>query len=441
MAEAVAEVKDLLEKDDLSAEDSLRLFRAALTDADCADALQALLAAAEDGKRGKARTAAKVRRALAHWALGRTRQALEELEGVEPSEARAFVLGRCAAEIGDYALARKAYEDGIKVVGDSILLLAGAADAALELGEIDATKKRLAQIEKLRGPNDVEGHFLRGRMAEQEGDHDKAEEHYERVIVIDPDHSSALFRLGYHYALRADDEKAIECYERCRELEPVTINALLNLGCLYEDHDQYDEAIDCYEQVLKVVPNHARARLYLKDAEASLKMYYDEDLERRADRRSQILKVPVTDFELSVRSRNCLNKMNIRNLGDLIQKTEEELLAYKNFGETSLMEIKQMLAQKGLRLGMGRPDEAVLDEVVEPAQAVSEELMQKPLGDLDLSVRSRKCMERLEINTIGDLLRKTEAELLAAKNFGATSLSEIKQKLAELGLRLKGAEF
>src|SRR5256714_8014046 len=77
---------------------------------------------------------------------------------------------------------------------------------------------------------------------------------------------------------------------------------------------------------------------------------YDGD-DRRGDRRSQVLDIPITDFELSVRSRNCLKKMNIRSLGDLLRTTEQELLSYKNFGETSLNEIKSLLAQKGLRLG------------------------------------------------------------------------------------------
>ena len=65
----------------------------------------------------------------------------------------------------------------------------------------------------------------------------------------------------------------------------------------------------------------------------------------------QVLSIPVTDFELSVRSRNCLQKMGIMTLGDLCRCTEQELLASKNFGETSLIEIKEMLASKGLRLG------------------------------------------------------------------------------------------
>ena len=66
-----------------------------------------------------------------------------------------------------------------------------------------------------------------------------------------------------------------------------------------------------------------------------------------------MLDTPVTDFELSVRARNCLKKMNIRTLGDLLKVSEAELLSYRNFGETSLVEIKNMLSSKGLRLGQG----------------------------------------------------------------------------------------
>ena len=50
-------------------------------------------------------------------------------------------------------------------------------------------------------------------------------------------------------------------------------------------------------------------------------------------------------------------------------------------------------------------------------------------------------MERLNIEILGDLIEKTEAELLAAKNFGQTSLNEIKQRLEEHGLRLKDAAY
>ena len=80
-------------------------------------------------------------------------------------------------------------------------------------------------------------------------------------------------------------------------------------------------------------------------------MYYSPEEEQASSRFSQVLEIPVTDFELSVRSRNCLKKMNIRTLGDLTRVTEQQLLASKNFGETSLDEIKEIMTAKGLRLG------------------------------------------------------------------------------------------
>ena len=83
----------------------------------------------------------------------------------------------------------------------------------------------------------------------------------------------------------------------------------------------------------------------------------------------QVLSIPVTDFELSVRSRNCLQKMGIMTLGDLCRCTEQELLASKNFGETSLVEIKEMLATKGLRLGQ-YAQERPATEVFEPEVAL-----------------------------------------------------------------------
>ena len=80
-------------------------------------------------------------------------------------------------------------------------------------------------------------------------------------------------------------------------------------------------------------------------------MFFDEEAQKKRDRLSQVLSIPVTDFELSVRSRNCLQKMGIYTLGDLARCSEQELLGSKNFGETSLDEIRDMLMSKGLQLG------------------------------------------------------------------------------------------
>jgi len=60
----------------------------------------------------------------------------------------------------------------------------------------------------------------------------------------------------------------------------------------------------------------------------------------------------VDELELSVRSANCLQQANIRTIGDLVQKTEAEMLKTKNFGRKSLKEIKEILAEMGLSLGM-----------------------------------------------------------------------------------------
>ncbi len=60
----------------------------------------------------------------------------------------------------------------------------------------------------------------------------------------------------------------------------------------------------------------------------------------------------------------------------------------------------------------------------------------RPIAELDLSVRARRIIEMFKIRTIGDLCRKTEAELMSCPNFGQTSLNEIRTKLDELGLSL-----
>jgi DNA-directed RNA polymerase subunit alpha len=214
----------------------------------------------------------------------------------------------------------------------------------------------------------------------------------------------------------------------------------MNLALLYEDNNHYDEAHRCLDAILRTDPNHPRARLYMKDVDSARSMYYDEDADKRGDRRNAILEIPITDFELSVRSRNCLKKMNIRSLGDLLKTSEPELLSYKNFGETSLNEIKALLAAKGLRLGQALED-GKTPPLVRRAPVVTgnvaPETLGKSVADLELSVRSRKALQRLNIVSLSELASRTEDELLGCKNFGQTSLNEIKQQLAGFGLSLR----
>lgn len=69
---------------------------------------------------------------------------------------------------------------------------------------------------------------------------------------------------------------------------------------------------------------------------------------------------------------------------------------------------------------------------------VDPEILRKPIAELDLSVRSSNCLEAERIFTVGDLISRSENELLAIRNFGKTSMTEIREKLAELGVALAG---
>jgi DNA-directed RNA polymerase subunit alpha len=78
----------------------------------------------------------------------------------------------------------------------------------------------------------------------------------------------------------------------------------------------------------------------------------EEISERGMDKMGEILNRSVEELELSVRSYNCLKNANIQSIGELVQKTEAEMLRTKNFGRKSLNEIKEILANMGLSLGM-----------------------------------------------------------------------------------------
>jgi len=80
-----------------------------------------------------------------------------------------------------------------------------------------------------------------------------------------------------------------------------------------------------------------------------------------------------------------------------------------------------------------------IEEAETEEQAVDEELTQKlnmPMQELELSVRANNCLESAKTDTVGQLVKMTEADLLKIRSFGKTSLREIKRKLADIGLSL-----
>ncbi len=289
----------------------------------------------------------------------------------------------------------------------------------------------------------AQAHLVAATNAEQTGSREVAISELRKAVAADPDNCEALFRLAYQLDLVGEEDEAIALYERCVEHAPAHLNALMNLAVLYEDREEYARAERCLRQILETNPNHPRANLFIKDVRASKDMVIEEDSDKDLLKRRALLDTPVTDFELSVRARTCLKKMNIRTLGDLLKTTEAELMSYKNFGESSLQEIKKMLEARGLRLGQGLEDahRAARRQIMEQLKGSGKEsVLNKPVSDLQLSVRARKALQLLNIQTLGDLASHTEAELMGVKNFGTTSLIEVRERLAEHGLSLRKLE-
>ena len=78
----------------------------------------------------------------------------------------------------------------------------------------------------------------------------------------------------------------------------------------------------------------------------------EEEVDEERQRVRRLLERSVEELELSVRSSNCLRAAEIKNIGDLVQKSEPEMLKYRNFGRKSLKEIQDILGEMGLHFGM-----------------------------------------------------------------------------------------
>jgi len=103
----------------------------------------------------------------------------------------------------------------------------------------------------------------------------------------------------------------------------------------------------------------------------------EDEEEDEEDKLNENLFRPVSELELSVRSANCLKNANIRLIGELVQKSEQEMLKTKNFGRKSLNEIKSILEEMGLSLGMVVDSFPPAGEAEEEAELVEEKEEEK----------------------------------------------------------------
>lgn len=391
---------------------------------------------------GERSPAASVRLGVCQYLLGRYREALETLRAADGGALALFHQGLAHVALETFDKAHEAFEAAKKSGYDAMACGVAAADALRAAGHHDRAHKAIETLATdAAATASADFWAAKGAILAEHGRPDgEVAEAFEKAIAIDPGHPHALFALGVLNDRAGNDDEAMACYERSLERYPATVGALLNLGIMHEDRNDFAKAQQCYRKILEAVPDHPRARLFLKDSAASGDLRTEEMEQKQRDRIDQVMALPVSDFELSVRSRNCLQKMGIHSLGDLARTSESEILASKNFGETSLIEIKEMLASKGLSLGQFATAPALEElpqELGEPS-ADEQELLSQPITELNLSVRARKCTTKLGITTIAELVRRTAEDLMECKNFGVTSLNEVREKLAERGIKLRG---
>jgi DNA-directed RNA polymerase subunit alpha len=119
---------------------------------------------------------------------------------------------------------------------------------------------------------------------------------------------------------------------------------------------------DALAHAAKLLKDHLQ--IFINFEEEPETALSERDDER--DKLKDLLSRSVDELELSVRSSNCLKNANIKTIGDLVVKSEAEMLKYRNFGRKSLNEIKEIISEMGLGLGM-TPE--ALNALREPARA------------------------------------------------------------------------
>ncbi len=107
--------------------------------------------------------------------------------------------------------------------------------------------------------------------------------------------------------------------------------------------------------------------------------------------------------------------------------------------EEAIQEASKILIDS-LKLFSGMGEEEPYGGLEAGGDVQMTKLYAMPIEELDLSVRPYNCLKRAAINTVGDLMQRTEEEIVSVKNFGRKSLDEVKEKLTQLGLSLKKKE-
>ncbi len=147
---------------------------------------------------------------------------------------------------------------------------------------------------------------------------------------------------------------------------------------------------------------------------------------------NQLQKVHVDEVEWNVRTWNCIEMRGCLTLADIVKMSSDEWLKTRNFGRTSLNEIKQRI-QEIVNQSLSPYETEIVPLLGTRVSKNTWRLLEKTsIDELQWSVRTWNCLSSCNCKTLADIVKKTPTEWLTLKNFGNTSLEEIKQKIYEI---------
>jgi DNA-directed RNA polymerase subunit alpha len=197
-----------------------------------------------------------------------------------------------------------------------------------------------------------------------------------------------------------------------------------------------DSTVEIFNPELHIATLEEDASIYMEINLARGRGYATADMNKSDS--TPIGEIPVDSIYTPVRKAN----FSVENTR-VGQVTDYDKLTLEVWTDGSVtpkeaVAIGAKIMQEHLRLFVDLDDSTEEYEIMrEPAESAAEERLKMTIEELELSVRSFNCLKRANINTVEELTRKTEDDMMKVRNLGRKSLEEVKQKLRGLGLDLK----
>ena len=150
--------------------------------------------------------------------------------------------------------------------------------------------------------------------------------------------------------------------------------------------------------------------------------------------KEKVLGMKVEELDFSSRTLNALKRANINTVEEIISFTEDEIIKIRNIGETGFTELLKKL--RGLGLSFRESEVYTMGMFIERPEVKGEKVLEFTIEEMEFSVRTYTCLKRAGINTVEDLINRTESDMIKVRNLGRKSLEEVIQKLNALGLSL-----